>query len=193
MMRLNIFVESKIKPNVRPISSDTKAPSTCPSKTVRLTYVNRMRLVACDWRPCFPPHMYAFIPRRRPVARISQGGSYSGEKWTLRLKGGGVSFGKNVDLCTVPYGAFGPRGGGLPTPQNPPPGYGPATRVHFTPNRRDGNTWQARSQPSRWGGGGGGGGSELGWVEHYRSIQGMVGLSRIMGETRSLAPIAVDG
>ena len=55
--------------------------------------------------------MYAFIPRRRPVARISQGGggSYSGGKWTLSLKG--VSFGKTVDLCTVPYGAFGPRGG----------------------------------------------------------------------------------
>ena len=34
------------------------------------------------------------------------------------------------------------------------------------------NTFQARSQPSRWGGG-----SELGWVEHYIGLQGMVGLS----------------
>ena len=36
------------------------------------------------------------------------------EKWTLSIKGGGVSFGENVDLCTIPYayGAFGPSGGG---------------------------------------------------------------------------------
>ena len=133
--------------------------------------------------------MYAFIPRRRPVARISQGGgSYSGEKWTLRLKGG-VSFGKNVDLCTVPYGAFGPRGG-LPIPPRPPPPLATGLRRESiscrtaemeTPDR------PVASHP------GVGGGSELGWTEHYRSIQGMVGLSRIMAETRSLAPITVDG
>ena len=30
----------------------------------------------------------------------------------LKPKGGGVSLGENMDLCTIPYGAFGPRGGG---------------------------------------------------------------------------------
>ena len=35
------------------------------------------------------------------------------------LKGGGVSFGKNVDLCTVPYGAFGTRGGSSDPPDPP--------------------------------------------------------------------------
>ena len=95
-----------------------------------------------------------------------------------------------MDLCTVPYGAFGPRGGGgLPTPRPPPPlatglrreSISRRTAEMETPDR------PVASHP------GGGGGSELGWVEHYRSIQGMVGLSRIMAETRSLAPIAVDG
>ena len=47
----------------------------------------------------------------------------------LKPKGGGVAIGKNVDLCTTPYGAFGPRRG-LRTPPPPPPdthphGYGP--------------------------------------------------------------------
>ena len=46
--------------------------------------------------------------------------------------GGGVSFGKNVDLCTIPYGAFGPRGrGGLRTPR-PPPGYGPGNPTRYS-------------------------------------------------------------
>ena len=41
--------------------------------------------------------MYAFIPRSRPVARISQGGGVLfGGKVDLKPKGGGVSFGKNV-------------------------------------------------------------------------------------------------
>ena len=32
----------------------------------------------------------------------------------IKPKGGGaVSFGGNVDLCTIPYGAFGPRGGAI--------------------------------------------------------------------------------
>ena len=39
-----------------------KARSTCPSKTVRWTCVNRMRLSP-------PPHMYAFIPRRESISR----------------------------------------------------------------------------------------------------------------------------
>ena len=42
----------------------------------------------------------------------------------LKPKGGGVSFGKNVVLCTIPYGAFVPRGGGGVS-SDPPPGYGP--------------------------------------------------------------------
>ena len=76
-----------------------------------------------------------------------------------------------------------------PDPPDPPPGYGPATRVHISRRTAEMETPDrpVASHP------GGGGGSELGWVEHYRSIQGMVGLSRIMAETRSLAPIAVDG
>ena len=66
-------------------------------------------------------------------------------------------------------------GGGLPTPQTPPPlatglrreSISRRTAEMETPDR------PVASHP----GGGGGGGSELGWVEHYRSIQGMVGLS----------------
>ena len=47
----------------------------------------------------------------RPVARISQGGgSYSGGKVHLKHKGGFIW--GNMDLCTIPYGTFGPRGGG---------------------------------------------------------------------------------
>ena len=70
------------------------------------------------------PHTHTH-KQSRPVASISQGGgSYSGGKWTLSLKG--VSFGKNVDLCTIPYGAFGPRGVFGPPRPPPPPGYGPA-------------------------------------------------------------------
>ena len=39
-------------------------------------------------------------------------------------KGGGGTFGKNVDLCTIPYGAlFGPRGGVSSDPPDPRPGY----------------------------------------------------------------------
>ena len=88
-----------------------------------------------------PAHVCVHSTTQARSQDFPRGGSYSGEKWTLSLKGG-VSFGKNVDLCTVPYGAFGPRGGGSSDPPDPPPppGYGPATRVHFTPNRRDGNT-----------------------------------------------------
>ena len=50
----------------------------------------------------------------RPVARISQGGGgLIRGKVDLKPKGGGgVSFGKNVDLCNLPYGAFGPKGRG---------------------------------------------------------------------------------
>ena len=33
--------------------------------------------------------------------------------------GGGVSIGKNVDLCTTPYGAFGPRVGSSDPPDPP--------------------------------------------------------------------------
>ena len=50
----------------------------------------------------------------RPLGSISKGGgSYSGGKVVLKPKGGGVSFGGKVDLCTIPYGAFDPTGGGL--------------------------------------------------------------------------------
>ena len=69
---------------------------------------------------CFPDlHLYKRF-KGRPVARISQGGVLFGGKVDLKPKGGRVSFG---DLCTIPYGAFGPRGGGS-DPQPPPP---PAT------------------------------------------------------------------
>ena len=66
----------------------------------------------------------------RSVARIPQGGGrrIRGGEWTLSLKGGGVSFGKNVDLCTIAYGAFGPRGVFGPS-RPPPPGYGPGHKV----------------------------------------------------------------
>ena len=63
-------------------------------------------------------------PPCRPIARISQEGVLFGGKVDLTPnggRGGGVSFGKNVDLCTVPYRTFGPRGGGIRTPQTPPP------------------------------------------------------------------------
>ena len=108
---------------------------------------------------------------------------------TPKSGGGGVSFGKNVDLCTVPYGAFGPRGGGSSDPQTPPL----ATGLRRESISRRTAEMETPDRPVASHPGGGGGGSELGWVEHYRSIQGMVGLSRIMAETRSLAPIAVDG
>ena len=42
-----------------------------------------------------------------------------GEKWTLSLRGS--HFFLNVDLCTIPYGAFGSRGGGSDPPPPPPP------------------------------------------------------------------------
>ena len=33
-----------------------------------------------------------------------------------------------MDLCTIPYGAFGPRGrGAFGSPDPPPPGYGPGS------------------------------------------------------------------
>ena len=71
---------------------------------------------------CVPYEYIYFINIYRPVSSISKGGgSYSGGKWTLSLRrGGGVSFGEKVDLCTIPYGAFGPRGVFGP-PRPPPP------------------------------------------------------------------------
>ena len=64
--------------------------------------------------------------------------------------------------------------------QPKPPGY--ATDTYMYTSRPVG----VASHP----GGGGGGGSELGWVEHYTGYGWAV---YIMAETRSLAPIAVDG
>ena len=66
----------------------------------------------------------------RPVARINfqrcvcvgGGGVLFGGKLDLKpTGGGGVSFGEKVDLYIIPYGAFGPRGGGLFGPPRPPP------------------------------------------------------------------------
>ena len=37
----------------------------------------------------------------------------------MNLKLKGVSFWRNVDLCTMPYGAFGPRGGAFGPPPDP--------------------------------------------------------------------------
>ena len=42
-VRTRLKVQNELSETCRP-----KAPSTCPSKTVRLTCVNRMRLVGCD-------------------------------------------------------------------------------------------------------------------------------------------------
>ena len=55
-----------------------------PEAHVRPKRCDGRASIGCDWSHAidvrvFPPHMYAFIPRRRPVARISQGGSYSGK------------------------------------------------------------------------------------------------------------------
>ena len=115
-----------------------------------------------------PAHVCVHSTTQARSQDFPRGGSYSGEKWTLSLK-------PNVDLCTVPYEAFDPRGGGSSDPQTPPPlatglrreSISRRTAEMETPDR------PVASHP----GGGGGGGSELGWVEHYRSIQGMVGLS----------------
>ena len=68
-----------------------------------------------------PAHVYAFIPRRRPVARISQGGSYSGEKWTLRLKGGGSHLVKMWTFVLYPMEPLAQGGGGVFRPPDPPP------------------------------------------------------------------------
>ena len=86
---------------------------------MRLTCVNRMRLVACDWRPCFPPHMYAFIPRRRPVARISQGGILFGGKVDLTPKGGSHLV-KKWTFVLYPMEPLA-QGGGVFRPPRPPP------------------------------------------------------------------------
>ena len=54
--------------------------------------------------------------------------SYSGGKAVKPKMGGGSHLGKmwTFVLTTVPYGAFGPRGGVFgPPPPDPPPGYGP--------------------------------------------------------------------
>ena len=54
-----------------------------------------------------------------PVARISKaGGSLFGGKVDPKPKGGGLSFGEKVDLCTMEPLA---QGGGLRTPPPPPP------------------------------------------------------------------------
>ena len=47
----------------------------------------------------------------------------------------GVSFGKNVDLCTVPYGAFGPRGGVLDPPDPSPLATGRRESIYAEPPR----------------------------------------------------------
>ena len=60
----------------------------------------------------------------RPVARISKGGgggSYSGEKWTLSLKGG-VSFGEKWTFVLYPVE---PLAQGGPSDPTDFPGYGP--------------------------------------------------------------------
>ena len=56
--------------------------------------------------------------RAAPVSPKEGGGVLFGGKVDLNPKG--VSFGEKVDLCTIPYGAFGPKGG-LRTPRPPPP------------------------------------------------------------------------
>ena len=45
----------------------------------------------------------------------------------LKPEGGGSHFGENVDLCAIPYGTFGARGGGGVIG----PGYGPDTRAVY--------------------------------------------------------------
>ena len=79
-------------------------------------------------------------------------------------------------------------GGGSSDPPEPPPPLATGLRRESI-SRRTAEMETPDRPVASHPGGEGGGGSELGWVEHYRSIQGMVGLSRIMGETRSLAPI----
>ena len=60
----------------------------------------------------------------RPVARISKGGSYSGEKWTSSLRVG-LIWGKSEPLYYTLWSLW-PKGGGLRTPRPPPPpGYWP--------------------------------------------------------------------
>ena len=84
--------------------------------------------------------------------------AYSAEKWALSLKGcggGGSHFETNVDLCTIPYGTIGPRGGGS---RPPPPGYGPAygrdSRItdvsqHTLPIAFTGRGYRSKSTPSQ--------------------------------------------
>ena len=120
--------------------------------------------------------MYAFIPRRRPVARISQGGVLFGGKVDLTPKsgGGGVSFGKNVDLCTVPYGAFGPRGGGVFRPPDPPP---LATGLRRESISRRTAEMETPDRPVASHPGGGGGLNLDGWntIDLYRVWLGCLG------------------
>ena len=63
----------------------------------------------------------------------------------LGVVGRGVSFGKNVDLCrpTVPYGAFGPRGGVFGPPRPPP-----SRRLRAC---NDYNIWKRLFAPQRGG------------------------------------------
>ena len=60
-------------------------------------------------------------------------GSYSGEKWTLSLRGGGGG-----PLYYTLWSLWPKGGGGSSDPPDPPPGYGPGKYVHVSSGSRGG-------------------------------------------------------
>ena len=69
-----------------------------------------------------PAHVCVHSTTQARSLDFPRGGSYSGEKWTLSLKGGGSHLVKMWTFVLYPMEPLAlAQGGGLPTPQTPPP------------------------------------------------------------------------